>query len=318
MRCECLLLSVLAIAVAAGGASARVLDGLGDPLPEGAIQRLGTLRMRYNGVGGLAYLADGCAVVLIGGYIDLWDMAAGDLQSHTKVSDSALVDVQVRADGTTLLLADGAGVIREWDTTDMAEVDVLETGRGGVRSVRYSPDESRMLIGGGNPPWAQEWDLDSGEKLIEINSEMAVTRCGAIYGPGGETAILGGGYDHLLEHYDLSTGELLHKWGSNYEAKHLDLSPDGRCLLVGVESHAVEWKLDDYSVLHRYDAVPGEAGRCFAHDYAPLRDEAVCALRTGTIHRWNRETGKEVFSWRAHTGSITEMCVSPDGQWVLS
>lgn len=318
MRTELLALVALALLLSARGVCAQALDGLGDPLPEGAIQRLGTLQMRYGGVGGLAYLPDGRGIVLTGGSVDIWDLANGELQARTKVSGVGLTSVQLRSDGGVLLLADGAGKVYEWDPESREVVRSWDTGASGLRSARYSPDEKRMLVASASPPRFSEWNLESGEKLIEVETEFATTRCGAIYGPEGKTAIMGGGYDHLLEHRDLATGRLLHKWGTNYEAKDIKLSSDGTCLLVGVESHAVEWKLDDYSVLHRYDAVPGEAGRCYAHDYGPLRNEAVCGLRTGSIHRWNRETGEEVFSWRPHTGVITKVCVSPDCQWVLT
>ncbi len=300
-------------------AAGQALDSLGEPLPEGAIQRLGTLRMRYGGVGGLAYLPDGRGVLLTGGYVHIWDLVEGETQSRTKVSGSRLTCVQLRSDGKVLLLGDGAGTVYEWDFEKLEVVRQWETGQGGLRSACYSPDGTRLLVAGSSPLGLMEFNIETGEKITDIKTPgFATTRCGAIYGPEGKTAIMGGGYNHLLERRDLATGELLHKWGTNYEAKDLSLSPDGTCLLVGVESHAKEWKLEDYSVFHVYDPVRGEAGRCFAHVYAPQRNEAVLGLRTGSIHRFDRETGKQVFSWMAHTGPIYSICVSPDGQWVLS
>ncbi len=300
-------------------AAGQALDSLGEPLPEAAIQRLGTLRMRYGGVGGLAYLPDGRGVLLTGGYVHIWDLVDGEVQSRTKVSGSGLTCVQLRSDGKVLLLGDAAGTVYEWDFEKQEVVRQWETGQGSLRSACYSADETRLLVAGSSPLGLMELSIETGEKIADIRTPgFATTRCGAIYGPEGKTAIMGGGYNHLLERRDLATGELLHKWGGNYEAKDIKLSPDGTCLLVGVESHAVEWKLEDYSVLYRYDAVRGEAGRCFAHEYAPQRNEAVLGLRTGSIHRFDRETGKQVFSWMAHTGPIYSICISPDGQWVLS
>lgn len=223
MRTELLALVALALLLSARGVCAQALDGLGDPLPEGAIQRLGTLQMRYGGVGGLAYLPDGRGIVLTGGSVDIWDLANGELQARTKVSGVGLTSVQLRSDGGVLLLADGAGKVYEWDPESREVVRSWDTGASGLRSARYSPDEKRMLVASASPPRFSEWNLESGEKLIEVETEFATTRCGAIYGPEGKTAILGGGYDHLLEHRDLATGELLHKWGTNYEAKDIKL-----------------------------------------------------------------------------------------------
>lgn len=314
----CILAGILGL-ISAVEAAADAVDSLGDALPKRAVQRLGNMRMRYRQVGGLAYLPDGRGVVLTADYVDIWDLAKGQHQSRTKLSPSALTTVQLRPGGKVLLIGDAAGKVYEWDFEKLAAARQWDTGQGGLQSACYSADGARLLIAGSSPPGLMEFSIQTGEKITDIRTPgFATTRCGAIYGPAGKTAIMGGGYDHLLEHRDLATGKLLHKWGTNYESKDIKLSPDGACVLVGVESHAKEWKLADYSLLHRYDAVPGEAGRCYALDYAPRRNEAVCGLRTGSIHRWDRGTGKEVFSWVPHTGCIFSLCVSPDCQWVLS
>ncbi len=318
MKEELLLMIGLLIVAAVPEVAADALDSLGDPLPKGAVQRLGTLRMRYGGVSDLAYLPDGRGVILTGTYVDIWDLAKGEMQSRTQVAAAGLASARLRTDGKALLLGAGDGTVYEWDFEKLAVVRQWETGQGGLRSACYSPDGKRLLTAGASPPGLMEFDLESGQKTADIKTGFATTRCGAIYGPDGKTAIMGGGYNHLLEHRDLATGELLRKWGTNYEAKDIELSPDGTCLLMGVESCAEEYKLSDYSLLHRYDPVPGEAGRCYALDYAPARNEAVLGLRTGAIYRFDRETGKEVMSWMAHDGPIMSICVSPDCQWVLS
>jgi WD40 repeat protein len=320
MRYELVVLMTGLLVLSMGLAARGAVDSLGDPLPDGAVQRLGNMRMRYGSwVSGLAYLPDGRGIVLQGGGVDIWDLAEGKQLSRTDVSKTRLMSVKLRPDGKVLLLADGDGIVYEWDYEKMEVVRRWDSGQKGLRSARYSPDGKRILVGGSSPLGLREFLIETGENITAIETPgFATTRCGAIYGPEGKTAIMGGGYNHLLEHRDLATGELLHKWGSNYEAKDIKLSPDGTCLLVGVESHAVEWKLADYSVLHRYDPVPGEAGRVFCHDYAPARNEAVLGVRTGGISRYDRESGKEVLRWMPHSGTIYSICVSPDSQHVLS
>ena len=99
MRPEMLVIASLVIAASALDAAGQALDSLGDPLPDGATQRLGTLRLSYGSVGGLAYLDDARAAILTGGDIDIWDLTVGERKSRTKVSDSSLTSVQLRADG---------------------------------------------------------------------------------------------------------------------------------------------------------------------------------------------------------------------------
>lgn len=294
------------------------VDSFGDPLPPGAVQRLGTLKMRYTSVGDLTYLPDGRAAVLVGGSVHIWDLAVGTLESSTSVSSAGLTSVERRRDGRALLLADGMGDVFEWDPEGKTVLRSWQTRQGRLCSARYSPDGKRLLVAGNSPLGYIEYDLESGAELNAGGVEFAETRCGAIYGPDGETVIMGGGYDHLLEHRVLATGELRKRWASNYEAKQIRLSPDRSTILVGVESCAEEYRLSDYSLLHRYDPVAGEAGRCFAHDFAATRNEAVLGLRTGSIHRYDRATGREVLRWSAHSGLISALAVSPDEKRVLT
>lgn len=310
-------IGVSLMAVTICGAQQPV-DSFGDPLPQGAIQRLGTLKMRYGSVSALAYLPDGRGVVLTGPNVDIWDLAAGTVQSSTQVAKTTLTSVEMRPDGKVMLLGDASGIVYEWDPETKEIVRSWATEQAGLRSARYSPDGTRFLVAGTSPLGYMEYDLETGGKTAGGGVEFATTRCGAIYGPDGATVIMGGGYAHLLEHRVLATGELLGKFASNYEAKEIRLSPDRTCVLVGVESCAEEYKLSDYSLLHRYDPVPGEAGRCYTHGFAGMRNEAVLGLRTGSIHRYDRVSGKEVLRWMAHPSVIMALAVSPDEKYVLT
>ena len=70
----CLLVATMAFPAAVAE------DRMGDPLPEGAVQRLGTLRMKYNrGLSDIRYLPDGRGVVAVGNRIDIWDLAKGEI-----------------------------------------------------------------------------------------------------------------------------------------------------------------------------------------------------------------------------------------------
>ncbi len=316
------LLPVVLLMAGLAMAAEERRDALGDPLPPNATQRLGTLKLRYGSVGGLAYLPDGRVVIADGGAIYVWNLSEGgpkaECVQRAKVSSAAVCAVQVRSDGGVLLIGDVAGRVREWDVSRMAEVRGWDTGINPLCSVRYSPDEKRMLVAGGVPPLLAEWDLQSGKKLIEIKSEMAQTSFGGIYGPAGKTAILGGGYEHNLEHYDLATGRLLKKWCSMYQAKRMALSPDEKYLLMGVEDRAVEWSLETYEVFRFYKHCPGEAARILSVAYVPQTNEVLCGGRDGSIHRWNRATGERVFSWTPHQSIVAPICVSADQKWVLS
>jgi WD40 repeat protein len=77
------LLVMFALAVPAEGAAPVVVrrDRYGDPLPPGAIARLGTVRFRHGGaVNAVAFTRDGKAIISAGddGVIRLWAAATGE------------------------------------------------------------------------------------------------------------------------------------------------------------------------------------------------------------------------------------------------
>jgi len=195
MRCElCLLVAdILVLSVPAIGQKAT--DSLGDPLPEGTVQRLGNMRMRYpSWVSGLAYLPDGRGIVLQGGGVDIWDLAKGKKESRTQVCKSRLMSVKLRLDGKVLLLADSDGNVYEWDYEKLEVLRQWDSGQKGLRSVCYSPDGKRILVAGSSPLGLREFVIETGENITAIETPgFATTRCGAIYGPDGTTAIMGGG-----------------------------------------------------------------------------------------------------------------------------
>ena len=317
MRDRTVLLLVVLWTASAGGLFADTpCDPLGDPLPKGAVQRLGTRRMKTS-VRDLAYLPDGRGVTITSKHVEFWDLAQGKLQESIRVSDAVLTSMTRHPQRDVLLITDAAGKVFEWDWKRKTRGRGWNTGLPGLLSARYSPDGKRVLTCG-NPPRVKEWDLAGGKPLIEIKSEMVTTRCGAIYGPNAASIIVGGGYNHNLERYERSTGKLLKKWCSVYEAKDLALSPDQKYVTLGLEDRAREYCLADYKVFRTYKHCPGEAARVFSVAYLPKTDEMLCGGRDGSIHRWERASGKLALSWKPHDGFVSRMCVSPDEQWVLS
>ena len=114
MRILCIstMASILAILLASHVNAAG--DRLGDPLPDGAVQRLGTLRLRYGGISDLAYLPDGRAVIAYGTAIEIWDLAKGELQFKQAVTPAGMCCIQVRSDGKVLLIADGQQALQRF------------------------------------------------------------------------------------------------------------------------------------------------------------------------------------------------------------
>ena len=301
-------------------------DRFGDPLPEGAIQRLGTLRMRYsntlqpgNRIADLGYLPDGKGVVAASNFVEIWDLSAGKLLFRQQICKAKIVSMSVRSDGKALLLADVDGNVHEWDIASRRVLRKWQTGQKQLMRAQYSPDLKRVLTVGCIPPTIKEWDIATGKELISITGEMEHFTNG-IYGPEGKTAIVDSesGYKPIILRYDLSTGKLIHAWLRDYYTywRDLALSPDGKRILIGSRTRATEWRLKDYKLLNTFTGHAGHAVSAVAYCKNP--DQILTGCRDGSIRRWDRRKAKVLLRWIPHQTLVTHIAVSPDGKWVFS
>lgn len=303
----------------AGGAAAQNLDLHGDPLPDGAVQRLGSLRLRAISPADICYLADGRAALALGQEIEIREMDSLTREGAWQLSDASLSRLALRPDGAALLVTDSAGWVHEWDVASHEVLRSFDTGQRGLTTAHYSPDATRVLTTGSRPCTIKEWDLATGTELVAIEGEMHSFH-EAIYGPDGTTAIATGpnGSGDLLAHYDLSTGELLNTWLQNWytHAKSIELSADGERLLVGSRTYGSEWRLEGYEELARFTGHSGGAVTSVAYCADP--DQLLTGSRDGSIRRWDRHTPEVLLRWFVHDGHVTRLLVSPDGERVLS
>ncbi len=310
------ILVVLAAAPAALRA-ADAVDALGDALPKGAVQRLGTRRLQFaGGVTDYVYLPDGRAVVLLGKEIEIWDMATGVRRTRHRICNEALRSVDLRPDGQALLFAGAKGNIREWSLPRKKQIRCWPTKQKKLNHACYSPDGRRALTTGEVPPTIKEWDLTTGEQRFTANSSMDFVTM-AVYGADGKTAWAGGGFRHTLEHHDLTTGKCLRTLWPDYRVYTMKRSREGKRILVGSRHHGTEWRERDYQRLGRFTGHHGHAVPSIAYCRDP--NMILTGSRDGSIRRWDRHRpGKYLARWWPHQGHVRRMRVSPDGKWVLS
>jgi len=311
-------LIVACAAALAGGlaGAAERLDAYGEPLPEGAVARLGTTRMRY-GIADLRYSPDGSlALVIAGGELHVWHLARGERLACHRVSGSSLRSLALRRGGRCALLADSSGAVLEWDLRAGKLAHQFATGRASLTSVRYSPDGQRVLTLDLATATVEEWDRATGKRLAAIEvPDPTPNLC--IYGPGGRSALVARRpAGHTVYHYDLATGKLLKKFATNYCVYDMALSADGERLLTGQRTRATEWRLADYKALRRFTGHHGHAVPSVAYG----RDDrhVLTGSRDGSVRLWDRTSGKLLRRWFPHQRYATKLRVSPDGRWLLS
>jgi WD40 repeat protein len=191
-------------------------DTHGDLLPEGALARLGTERLRPGGdTFALAFTADGRLLASVHNvaHVELWDAATG--KHHGRLAappGAALRSIACSPDGKRLAAGDEAHCIWLWD---------LGTGKGPRRldghfatpsSLAFSPDGKtlataarRVNDGDGRDFSVRLWDAATGKLLRELAGHDGHPTGVAFLKDGKRLASVG--TDGTLRVWDLASGE---------------------------------------------------------------------------------------------------------------
>jgi WD40 repeat protein len=291
-------------------------DPDGNPLPPGAVARLGTRRLwQPYPARSLVFSRDGKSVIAADAppvgkeerWIRIWDATTGRLRRSLAVHPQAGEELALSPSGRVLAQA---GLNRIWllDLTTGRVLREFGTGQGGwLANIAFSPD-GKVLASIGTSGLAL-WDPDTGKLLRRLAGP----------GPGWSLAwspdghSLAAGWDGALDLWDARTGTRL--WqvkAAQTRFSSLAFSPDGKTV-----SACVGW--DQIRVL---DAADGkelrrweieEAGRPVA---ALAPGGEILALGHGerVIHLWDPRTGKEVGTLNGVPLQVWSLVFSPDGR----
>ncbi|WP_020472888.1 WD40 repeat domain-containing protein [Zavarzinella formosa] len=290
-RCLFLLwaTSPLAAQTPEQGPAPRHVDQHGDPLPEGAIQRFGSLRLRHPQLTDFTVLADGKTIVTVGKdrTIRRWDLDTGRQTSLVRLSEQAIFGELLSADGNSVL-ADtevgrnaSKGVFNAATGRMIASFSIREmTSR--VHDVASSPDGALIAVVGGN------------QHLILFNVKANQAK-------------------------SVSLAEA--RTGAAEEQMRLAFSADGRRLAVGaVDGRLVVLDSGTGKELFARNSRSGMAAFFPSGDRLAILEEAQIGREWFTVLRViNAETGDVVFTVPGPTPistSCRDLTVSPDSRWV--
>lgn len=163
----------------------RVTDAAGDPLPEGAVTRMGTLRWRHSGpVHFVGFISDGHELISAGldGYIRVWEVSTGrELRRW------------------------------QWYEPTVGDENGFDTTVAPIRSIVLSPD--RRLLAASMPDGrVQVWNLKGGEEHVlgDKRGGLFHGSNGIAFAPNGKT-LATRGPDHIVRLWDLRTSKELGK-----------------------------------------------------------------------------------------------------------
>lgn len=309
------------------GPAEKGKDLYGDPLPPGAVMRLGTLRQRAVDAK-LAVSADGKSLVSVraGKSIRIWDAATGELRQKRELPGEQW--------GTSTLSPDGRWlariVIRSdyrleiWDMRSGQKArDLIIKGSGYIMPVVFSPDGKHVaavghLLGarGGYRPGprltnhlVRAWDVTTGKEIFAADVRNNVASYLIAFAPDGKRLLASfSSAEEGTYCWDIATGRQLWK---NKEFGHtaIAFTPDGKILSSQQQPRAVDLETGRNVEIALPPFEPS------THlTLAPDGRTLLLANDKGAIV-WDLKEGKER---RTFKGAGEEVVVTPDSKAIIT
>jgi RNA polymerase sigma factor (sigma-70 family) len=292
-------------------------DRYGDPLPLGAVARLGTVRWRNIGLSCLLAFSPDDRVMASRCWdsVILWDTATGR-QLH-RLPTSGRVDGRAfTPDGKILLLPDGSGNIVFWNVATGKRVRTLALPGGGADDgygyrLSISPDGNRLAVrdGTGTPLLL---DTVSGRVVHALGGPAGF--CEPAFAPDGKTVVLQA-LNGQLELWDVATGKRVRalEGPRNAVAYGVAFAPDGKTLAwAGEDQVALADVSTGKEILH-FDA-PGRSA--WSVRFMPDGKALVTGGFDGTVRIWDLTTRKVRSTLHGGSMGATGIALSHDGKRV--
>jgi RNA polymerase sigma factor (sigma-70 family) len=304
-------------------------DRFGDPLPDGAVSRLGTVRFNHgNRVIAFHITPDARTIISVGtGSICLWDATTGKEQARIATDSFRFgAPSQLLPDGRTLMILDQQDdSVQIWDLEQRKQIGkvvlpVKHTWWRASQKHALSPDG--RLCSTHTDNHVQVWDTGTGKEVFRLPHEGGTIQAATF---AGREMLVSADKKQMIEIWEVRTGKRVRQFVHGGPAEVLAASPDGR-LLATLEhhTHAID-RLLDKDVVHVWDLATGTRKHTLAArprswflgvQFSP--DGAfVLAHRYGDneagITFWETESGRQVRE--LPTGGTVAM--TPDGRHLV-
>jgi RNA polymerase sigma factor (sigma-70 family) len=336
-----------------GAAGPKRTDLHGDPLPPGAIARLGSLRLRTtDGITAIAYSPDGrlLATACRDRLIHIWDTATGKrVRTQEWRRRGPVTSLLFEADGKTVT-ASQTFIARSLDgkvtavAADHRGVSVRQTGTGRelcrldwhanrVAVLALSADGKRIACCEKRGP-VSLGDARPGGKRIVLKSRRDNQYWRSLaFSPDGKW-LIGAGYHHeragkdaansvgTVHCWDAATGKLVREDLANEKAPAgvaVAFSPDGKLLATASSNRSVRlWDAGSFKLVRELRTFEGmyDWNCCLA--FTPDGKTLAASSDRNTVDFWDVPTGTPRLRYDGHGAGVSAIAFSQAGRVLVS
>ncbi len=330
------------------------LDAHGDPLPDGALFRLGSSRFRHGGMPASVVFLDARTLVSNGadGVLRVWEAPSG--RQLREIRGTHYSPVPLATDGKILVgvqrdghfaawdvrtgqhlrkfgwgyYAKGLGFHRDrlafaneteisiWDLDNPKALHVLVRDRKDIGGLALSGEGS--VLAGSLGSTIRLWDMASGKEIRDLLTPGMVGSWMLAFAPGKPKLLASTGGDHKVRLWDVETGKVVHvfgpKWGSS-----LTFSADGKLLALGGKWNEDGVALYDVATGKLVRRIPGGPRHQAAQglSFSPDGKYLAVAGIDCVVQLFEVATGKAMNAPDQPQAGVRDMFLSADGKSLL-